>query len=136
MQEKSVCCTSLDPIMNSRRNKVEPILVIRGGINGQFDPAMVTTTVADRRSGTGLPARVPLRTSDSKLTGSDIILLRRMQAVSGGQLGRGVNAISRGSVGRVGGTVSVSFNLGTWFHVACKWYWGEGWASEGAIDLT
>lgn len=109
--QNSVCCTSLDPIIKSRRNNIEPILVIRGSVKGGFSPAIVTTTVADRGSGAGLPARVRISTNRYNLTGSDVILLRRIQAVSGHHLHRGVNTLSNNSVNGIGRTLSISFKL-------------------------
>ncbi len=128
---KRVCCTSLDPIVNSRRNNVHPILVIRGSINGGCDPAIVTTTVADRESGAGLPARVALNTRGYNLTGSSVILLRRMHAVSGGHLGRGVNDLSVGSVAGISGTLSIDFKLSVSSANFAAWLGGGITTSRG-----
>lgn len=109
--EKSVCCTSLNENVNSRRGKCEPMLVVRGGMNGGRDPAMVVTTVADQMNmGTGLPARCFMG-ARNKLRTPSVILLRRVQAVSGGQLSSCVNRLDSARVMGVGGTVYVDLNV-------------------------
>lgn len=97
--------------MKSRRKKIEPILVVRGSVNGGCDPAMVMTTVASRVGGTGLPARVRVDTRRCKLGGSSIVLLRRVHAVSGGHLERGVNYLSGGVVLGISGDLRVDLKL-------------------------
>lgn len=96
------------------------MLVIRGSMNGGCDPAIVTTTVADRGCGAGLPARVDISTMSYKLRGSSVILLRRIEALSGGHLGRHVKGLPASRVGGMGETLSMDFKLKRAVH------WTEG----------
>lgn len=112
--QNSVCCTSLDPIINSRRKKVQPMLVVRGGVNGERDPAVVYTTVASGVGGTGLPARVRVYAGSCGVVGGSIVLLRRVHAVSGGELERCIYRVSRRQVGGVSRTVEVDLSLAAW----------------------
>lgn len=109
--EKSVFCTSLHPMIKDRRNKVQPILVVRGGMNGQRDPAIVYTTVASGVGGTGLPARVRVGTRLCKVRGSSIVLLRRLHAVSGEELGSGIYRLSSTVLSGIGRTLRVDLRL-------------------------
>ncbi len=110
MGQKSVFVTSLGPVMKSRRNKGEPILIVRGSIKGLRDPAVIITVVSDGIRGDGLPARMVV--GGNILPLSSIMCTRRVEAVSGAQLLQCINTLPGRSVTGISGTLGVDVKMG------------------------
>ncbi len=87
------------------------MVVLRGGINGGCDAAIVMTPLADiSGTGTGLPARCAVGTRGN-LRGPSVMLLRRVRAVSGRELRECVNGTDSGTLTNVRCTLTVDLKF-------------------------